>query len=472
MTRRNLVRLVIAGVAIVAVLSLPRGAMYLLHQKFHPQPPQADFPPPANAIEAQRQDVGYFAQLLALDRSFSPAARAEADTRVRELLHTDKVLEPASFRVALHKIAALADNGHTRVFPAPEGRAPVVPLRVYPFADGLYVLRARNDLADLLGARVERIDGRPVADVLHDLNTLQGGTEGFRTFMMHIHVMTPRILYGVGVAQSEQAVTYEFVDHTGATIQRTLTPEALTDGTPEGAPRVLSPEPQPGQVAGWQPLPRSSDELPIALRDFDKRFRRFRIAGSCIMAVQFKGIADNGNERIAPFVDETEREMRAQPPCALILDMRFSTGGDYGNTADWAKRIPELLAPGARAYILTSPRTFSAAITTVAFVKQAMGPRATILGEPVGDRLRFWAEGGSGCLPHAKLCMSYAAGLHDYGQACRDWDKCFWLNWLNPVRVDSLEPDEAITMRFSDYLAGRDPAFERAVALARPAGAS
>jgi len=35
-----------------------------------------------------------------------------------------------------------------------------------------------------------------------------------------------------------------------------------------------------------------------------------------------------------------------------------------------------------------------------------------------------------------------------------------------PVQVKSLAPDETIKMTFADYTARRDPAFERAVALA------
>jgi hypothetical protein len=38
-------------------------------------------------------------------------------------------------------------------------------------------------------------------------------------------------------------------------------------------------------------------------------------------------------------------------------------------------------------------------------VKDAGAGRALIVGEPVGDRLNFFSEGGRGCLPHARLCV-------------------------------------------------------------------
>jgi len=115
---------------------------------------------------------------------------------------------------------------------------------------------------------------------------------------------------------------------------------------------------------------------------------------------------------------------------------------------------------------LTGPATFSAGITTVAFIEQAGGDRVTILGEPVGDRLQFFSEGNRGCLPNRPLCVSYERGKHDYAHPCTDWDVCFWLNRLYPVRVNSLEPQERLTLSFPQWRQGRDPPFERAVELA------
>jgi hypothetical protein len=91
----------------------------------------------------------------------------------------------------------------------------------------------------------------------------------------------------------------------------------------------------------------------------------------------------------------------------------------------------------------------------------------TIVGEPLGDRLDFYAEGREGCLPHARLCFHYATGRHHYDGPCSDWRTCFWLNWLFPVRVKTLGPDVPVSMTFADYLAGRDAAFDRALTIAR-----
>jgi hypothetical protein len=321
-----------------------------------------------------------------------------------------------------------------------------------------------------LGARVEAIESRPTDQVLSTLETLQGGSEGWRQIFAAVYATSPEILYGAGLAARPDETKWTFRMPDGVVVERTLAAEAVRDlnGWPRGmtGSRWLSPEAPEAEGETWRALVSDEAMLPLSLRDSGLGFRRFRPGNSCILAVQMRGIVDIGSIKIADFLRETENEMRADPPCALILDLRFNSGGNYANSYAFARSLPELIAPGGYVYVLTSAQTFSAAITTTAFVKQAMGSRALILGEPVGDRLTFWAEGGQGCLPNAGFCFNYATGKHDYSQACTDWTACFWLNWLYPVRVDSLAPDQTIAMSFADYRAGRDPVFDRAAALA------
>ena len=121
-------------------------------------------------------------------------------------------------------------------------------------------------------------------------------------------------------------------------------------------------------------------------------------------------------------------------------------------------------AGSAPIYVLTSPWTFSAAITTVAALKDEGGRQVIIVGEEVGDRLDFWAEGGSFELPNAFLLANYAAGRHVYDGPCRNLNQCFWLDYRYPVRVSSLAPDIAAPLTFAAYRENRDPAMEAVLA--------
>jgi hypothetical protein len=147
------------------------------------------------------------------------------------------------------------------------------------------------------------------------------------------------------------------------------------------------------------------------------------------------------------------------------MDLRGNGGGDYTNTWHFAHALPHLVRPNGHILILTDSATFSAAITTAAFIKEAGGARVTLIGEPVGDRLSFFSEGGSACLPNLQICVHYQTGKHDYAHACNSWRECFWLNWLYPVRVEGLQPDRLVPLTFADWDAGRDTAYSVACAL-------
>jgi hypothetical protein len=82
-----------------------------------------------------------------------------------------------------------------------------------------------------------------------------------------------------------------------------------------------------------------------------------------------------------------------------------------------------------------------------------------IVGEPVGDRLEFWAEGGVRELPGVGAKLLMATERHNYRSGCPEAD-CHAPIRDHPIRISSLEPDLPAPMRFSDFIAGRDPAME------------
>jgi hypothetical protein len=465
--RRKIFRIALWTGGTVLVLALLLGGLaYFFVTHFNPDPPKADYPKPASALEAQRQDLDYFSKLIALDRSFTPAARAEANRRVATLEKLSAPLDRPHFRVALMQINALADNGHSKTGYDDAANPKELPVRVAIFSDGLYVMRATDENAALLGGRVVSVDGKPIDEVMARLETLRGGTPQWRKAYAAFYLFMQDMLYGVDVAHDMAHSTWTVISPSGATVTRTLT--AYT--TPASEPYVyvkrwLSSEPLKDMTQGWRAY-QPDRQLPITLRDFDSDFRRLRLPGSCTMLIQLKSNDDDGKQKIADFIAATQADMQAHKPCNLIFDQRYNDGGNYIKTYSFGKTLPDLVAPGGRIYMLTGPSTFSAGISTTAFVKQAGGERVTILGEPVGDRLQFFSEGGRGCLPNYKLCVAYETGKHDYQHPCRDPDICFWPNYYFSVRVKNLDPDEPITESFADWRAGRDPVFERAVALA------
>ena len=154
------------GCGAAMIVALGAGLLYTMLQHFYPSAPKKDYPRPASALEAQRQDLDYFARLIALDRAFTPAVRVVAFFCIASLEKLPAALDRPHFRVALMQIDALADNGHSKVGYDDAANPKELPVRVAIFSDGLYVLRATAENADLLGGRLVSVDGKPIDTVM------------------------------------------------------------------------------------------------------------------------------------------------------------------------------------------------------------------------------------------------------------------------------------------------------------------
>ena len=451
----------LTAVAILVVLIL--GFRF----NFHRPPPAVSYPTPRSVLEAQRQDLDYFAKVLALDRAFSPAARAAADKRITALESLSDALPSAKLQVALMQLMASADNGHSRMDATADEGTRVLPLRVSSFEGGFYVMRAAAPYGDMLGGRVKSIDGQTFEQILPRLETLRGGVEAFRRENAALFIIVQDLLYGLGIADDPKSSTWTVTLPEGREVTRRLESYPLPrgEGLPSGE-RWLFPEQDNDSEKDWVAYRPQAGEVPETWRNAGNHFRLFPALGGCAQVVRLQSIADSDGQQVTPFLAATEEALRAHPPCAVIVDLRGDGGGDYTKAWHFAHALPGLLRPGGHIFVLTDSLTFSAAITTTAFIKEAGGDRVTIIGQPVGDRLSFFSEGGRACLPNLKLCAYYQTGKHDYANACHDWHECFWLNWLYPVRVRSLQPDVVVPLKFEDWNAGRDAAYRMAVDLA------
>ena len=64
------------------------------------------------------------------------------------------------------------------------------------------------------------------------------------------------------------------------------------------------------------------------------------------MYVRIEAIVDTNGQKIAPFLKDTEDAFSAQPPCAVIVDLRGDGGGDYTNMWHFAHALRDLMAHG------------------------------------------------------------------------------------------------------------------------------
>jgi hypothetical protein len=400
-------------------------------------------------------DIAKLREFLDLDKSYSPSERAEAEAAFAKLKARAADMSPAAFQLAVAHIAALTRNGHTMLVAGVwANQFNRTPLRYHVFADGTRVVHAPDSMRELLGARVVAIDGHGIEEIRTAFGQYFGAREGQRDEWVGFFLELPAILNAAGFAKAEDRVEAQLELANGSTVTRTLSgaldpPEgellAFLDDCrlvtfaaenvmpPAAVPLYLS---RPGQAFRLEPLP-----------EVDAYFMQFRINKSYY------------EQKIDPFLASVRATLQKAKPKNVIVDLRLDGGGDLNTTRSFLQDLPSLTAKDGRIFVLTSGRTFSAGIASAGYLKQAAPSRVTIVGEPIGDHLEFWAEGDFMQLPVSKAALLAATERHNYMTGCSEAD-CHSSIRKHPIRVQSLEPDIAAPLTYSDYRAGHDPAIE------------
>lgn len=458
----NTVRTVAAAFVVLALAAAPAVAQHVEQERV---PPQIE----PTSVEARRADIAVFReQFIARDRALALAGRtAEAERRVAALEALAGSVSQAYFELELARIVALADNGHSAYFPGPRSRRfkRITQVRFAPFGEDFYVLRANPAHADLLGARLVAIDGRPIAQVRTVARSLSGGTEGWRDRNAPYFFESPEQMEALDVVGRADRASYRFQLANGRTVTRRFTPEpASPDRVRANADRWFYPPPAEGEGDNWRAL-LSPEQAPWSLQEPEQPFRMRDAPDIDAFVIEMRQNTSSDETDIAEFMLDSLEAARASGRRNIVLDMRMNGGGDLNNTRAWVRRLPRIV-PG-RVFVLTSPWTFSAAISTVGYLEQEAPDRVVIVGEMVGDRLDFHSEGQVITLPNSGAAVLNATERHDYRTGCRNIENCHGPVVRNPIAVESLAPDIQAPWTIEAYRAGRDPAMEAVAAALR-----
>ncbi|MGY1426370.1 hypothetical protein [Lysobacter sp. A289] len=443
-------------------------ALVFVHT-FYPDAPEADYPPAQDLATAQRQDLDYFQNYFTLNRAYSPEALVQAKALHDEGMTNAGTLSPTGFALAVSRMVALSDNGHSSVskgYLATHNNR--IPCRFYHFADGYYVIRAKPKCAELLGAKLLTIDGMPIDTVADRMYAYTLGPRNhYDQFIVQIFVESPEILHAAGFATRSDRISLGVQMLDGS--QRAVT--VIADPPDANSPSVysdsfLSPRRIDGESEEWRTLLPRDIQLPQFLREYDNPFQTAWWPDQQIYYVQFRSNMDEPGHPIGKFIAHVEQGIAADKPRFIVLDLRLNQGGDFTKTASLMKHIATLTDSIQHVYVLTSAWTFSAGNVSLALVKEHGGDKVTVIGEPAGDRVRIWAEGGSLALPNSKIRVYFATGYHDYTKPCWGERGCFWITLLFPMHVPSFEPDIRVPYTFDDYTSLRDPMLDKAGELA------
>jgi hypothetical protein len=455
--RKTWVKVALISVGSIAVLLL--SAYGIFKWRFIPSVPEPDFPEPASQVEAFEQDLDYLELYATVEKAFDDDAKRKAFAdylaSVRQQLDT---MTPMRFELIVARAVALADNGHSNVSPIGlTRRVNHFPIRTGPFEDGEFVIQAEREYEHLLGAELIAVEGHPIADVADAFVPMFGGVEHRSRFFTHLFINSPALLHAQGFSRSAEGATLTLSMPGGESRDVYLAGTLLEEGRrlPFGREVIDYRVPKEDEST-WLHL-MAGKEAPLYLAEPDDPYlyRRLETANGAYIKINFN--YDIGDLSLIGWLEEVADDMRATQPDFAVVDLRFNGGGTDA-TNRFAEELPSLVRDNGPIYIVTSRVTFSAGIGAAAQIKRFAGSAARVVGGPVGDRLRFVANGGTLFkLPNSGIGVRVWSSWEDYADGCWEWSECFWLSpFFRRAGVGDLEPDLRIPMNFRDYVNNRD----------------
>jgi hypothetical protein len=368
---------------------------------------------------------------------FAVQPEAEFDRAAAELDAAIPGLSDAQILAGMMKLVRYLDDGHARVaWPENDkNMSRMLPVDMFMFTEGLYVIGAAPGGERLLGAKVEKIGGLTIDEAMAALDpVMPRDNDHWLTLMFPVLVRYTAILGGLGI------------DH-GLTV-------LLADGTPdevrlEAVPIDFHWDRHP---AGWVSLADTvTGPLPLHLRHRELPFWFEYLPSGDLVYFQFNAVRDHPAETFAAFCDRLFGFIEDRNAGRLVIDMRWNGGGNTLLSQQLLHRLiaSKRLSRRGALFVIIGRLTFSAAQNTVTAIERETS--AIFVGEPTGSRPNFIGERIDFELPYSKV-RANAADL-------------FWqTSWPTDYRTWTA-PDIYAPPTFEAFRRNQDPALDAILAI-------
>jgi hypothetical protein len=316
-------------------------------------------------------------------------------------------------------------DGHGGIYPWGEGTygTHLLPLRLYRFSDGWFVVDAMAPYEDLVGDRLTAIAGHEIEAVLEAVEPLVP-RDNEQQVLSHggLLMVTAEVLHGLGiVADADDSVPIA-LDRAG---EIDVDPVAMsTFGGWAGGHHIHSP---PGRPEG-----------PAWLRNLEEDGWWEWQDATGTAYIQLNLVAD----RNGPMIGEVREQLATGDVERLVVDLRHNPGGDNTLYHGLLQLIQEADAAGIRIYTIMGRATFSAAGNLLTDIEEST--EAILVGEDSGNSPNQFGDSIATELPHSGLVFRVAPQ---------------WIVAGDPddPRI-TISPDLPAPLSSADYFGDRDPA--------------
>ncbi len=342
------------------------------------------------------EDLDYFARELP-ERHYNlffKISSQEFYDKVDELRAQVSSWDDYKIIVGLMKIVALVGDAHTTIYPTTTGLFQMVPLQLYWFTDGLYVIAASSEYQTILGERVTGIGSYTIDDVNDLLETvISHENEAQLKNMGPNYMMSPEILSALGIINDINSILIEFEDA-----------------------GELSFTPQPyGSPLNWITiLDDKQGSLPLYLQRTNFNYWFTLVEDSSVMYAQYNRCREMSSQSFDSFTDEVLGYIDSQQIDKFIFDMRLNGGGSSVIAQPLINGIKERnqINQTSHLFIVIGRKTFSSAIlNSLTFKNQT---NALFVGEATGGKPNHYGEVKNFSLPNSGVIVNYSTKYFQY----------------------------------------------------------
>ena len=393
-------------------------------------------PVPADSVSGWRGDLDYLYEQIgklhpdpffATDESNFVLLRDWIHEHIPDMSRGQIIL---SFMRLVALIGAQGHDGHSGLWPyMSEANFELYPLRLYWFEEGVYVVDADPQL-DLVGAKVESINGRPVADLLEVVEPFvsRDGPYWVRSWAP-IHILSPQFQQALGFGRSDGSA------HFGLSVDGKRR-EVVLRAVPHADYHDRFP------IVLWTGgLPNA--EKPRYLHREDDYYWFEVWPDSRTLYFQYNAVTreNKAGQSLRDVLDGLRDVVRSGRVDRLLVDVRSNGGGDntaYGELLEFLENDAFFDEPG-RLYLAIGRMTFSAGVNFVTDTEQRTS--AILVGEPTGGSPNQYGDATTFTMPYSGVRARIST--------------LFWQKNAEDARQHH-EPYVLAPVTASDYFAGQD----------------
>ncbi|MGZ3332958.1 MAG: hypothetical protein ACXU9Z_13060 [Gemmatimonadaceae bacterium] len=392
-----------------------------------------------------REDLAYLRKEMPAHHAnlFHDMSPAQFDSALRSISARLPTMARHQVIVELQKLDAMVGDGHSNVSPWRDSVIAfhTIPIALYWFEEGIIVRAADSAHANLLGARVVMINGKPIDSVVARIRPLisHDNEMGIRAFVPFFIVM-PEILQATGIVSDMSAMPFTF-ELDGKRRTETLRPAGLFPMLTGDADRSWMPR------AGWIDA-RDKAPTPLWLSDPTNIYWYKYLPDGGTLYCQINTIQQKSSDSLSAFMARAIAAADSAGADKFVLDLRLNGGGNGDfNTQIMLPLIKSQYDRPGHLYVLTGRRTWSAAQMLVTELMKYT--TAIFVGEPTASHGNHFGDSYRIVMPNSGVTVRVSTLWHQYLDS-RD-------------KRLMIDPEIRAPQTFADYVTGRDPALQAVI---------